>query len=878
MISDLIQTAYSRHAFTQTDRWPEMGDPRGPEVERGPYTLTASLLGQPEIFHGDRRVAFRSKRVLALLVFLAITNQSQARERLATLFWPDHDGLSARKLLRNLVVLLRQNLADATHLPYENISLVCAEHDALGRPSLRIDQPGEPALMLDTAYVEQAATMARRARQAHAPQASDQALNMLEALETAVQKYRGPFLEGVAFEDAPDLDAWIRQQQAFYEQQMEHVFETLTALYAEMGSFSEASRVARRWLEVNPFEEVATQRLMQALAAQGDRTGALAAYGATKRILRAHLDTDPTPETVAVAERIRRTTTSPSPATTPTISTQVAQRTPRQRFGGPGGDTIIPFVGRSAEFATLVRTYEMARHGQPQTVMLEGEAGIGKTRVADEFLRWVQTRGAVILRACALEMIDHLPFQPLTDALRPRIAQENAPDDLLADPWLAEMIRLLPELHDRYPDLPTPSALADGEATIRGRLFEAVTQLIHALAKRADAGGVVLFLDSAQWMDAATLDLLQYAVHHWAANGSPILLVLGARTEAVALTPRLDTWLAGLERESALHRIMLLPLSPDEARCMLFGLGAWICGSEEHSGPRHQPGALLDWLFRRTGGRPFYLLEMARTLREQGVILCEQTREGQAVVRIAEDLDLSSLAHVVPSTVRDLIRNRVAAVNDVAADVLVAASVLGKVSTFDQLRTLAEVSEREALLALDDLMRRRLLVLAPKEQHSQAHGAHKSRYMFPHDLVGETVYTEAGEDRRRIFHARAFRMFVSSETQAGDAAEGDLSVPSVTCAAEMAHHALMAGMLELAFRYSLAAADAATQALGADDARALYEQALQTAGELARQARASDVQSCVNEADLEWIATQVGLAEAASTAACDGAVSPHQFR
>src|SRR5947209_19644891 len=109
------------------------------------------------------------------------------------------------------------------------------------------------------------------------------------------------------------------------------------------------------------------------------------------------------------------------------------------------------------------------------------EAGIGKTRLATEFLAWATIEGADVLQGQAFETGGHLPYQPVIEALRPRIERENAPDDLLTDVWLAELSRLLPELRDRYPDLPTP--LGD-RFLARSRLFEALARLGQALAAR----------------------------------------------------------------------------------------------------------------------------------------------------------------------------------------------------------------------------------------------------------------------------------------------------------------------------------------------------------------------------------------------------------
>src|SRR5439155_9719954 len=136
-------------------------------------------------------------------------------------------------------------------------------------------------------------------------------------------------------------------------------------------------------------------------------------------------------------------------------------------------------------------------------MLLVGEAGIGKTRLAREWVAWAAAQGALVLAGQAFEMGGRLPYQPLVEALRPRLEAENAPEDLLDDLWLAELARLLPELRVRYPDLPTPT---EDELTAKGRLFEAVALLLEALARSGPLGRL---LDDLQGADGASLDLLR---------------------------------------------------------------------------------------------------------------------------------------------------------------------------------------------------------------------------------------------------------------------------------------------------------------------------------------------------------------------------------
>jgi predicted ATPase len=171
-------------------------------------------------------------------------------------------------------------------------------------------------------------------------------------------------------------------------------------------------------------------------------------------------------------------------------------------------------------------------------VLVVGEAGIGKTRLVSEFVAWVRAQGTDVLAGQAFEMGGRLPYQPLVEALRPRLEEENAPEDLLDDLWLGELSRLLPELRVRYPDLPAPT---EDELTARGQMFEAVARLVEALAQRSP---LVLLLDDLQWTDGASLDLLRYLEASWSRHGSRVLLLGTLRREELELTPQLAAQLA----------------------------------------------------------------------------------------------------------------------------------------------------------------------------------------------------------------------------------------------------------------------------------------------------------------------------------------------
>jgi AAA ATPase domain/Bacterial transcriptional activator domain len=479
------------------------------------------------------------------------------------------------------------------------------------------------------------------------------------------------------------------------------------------GDGERAIETVTRWLGFDPLNEEGYRRLMRLRFSQGDRAGALRAYANGRTVLADQLQVAPEPETVALAKRIRHT------APVRQSSSQPSHASPGQP---PESLLDCPFLGRTAEFGTLIECYQRMHTGQPQLVLLQGESGIGKTRLASEFAGWAQAQGADVPVGRALQTGRQLPYQPLIDVLRRQLEQEHAPGDLLSVVWLAELSRLLPELRDRSPDLPVPST---DEALGYNRLFEATARLVQLWAARRP---LVLLLDDMQWADTATLDLVLYLAQSLAEQPAPVLLLLNLRTGADSCTVTQSTWMMALKRtRMPLTARVLAAFTQEETQQFMQAL-AWAeqpleVGNNNSTGgcPQNAEASTFrealvpftNWLYFQTQGQPLYLVETLKGLLAREIILPSLQENGSWAL-------------------------------------LVAGAALGQGLTFERLIQVAQLDEQEGLRALEELLRSGLLCEGTLVEEAQAFDG----YAFPREMIREVVYQEAGATRQRLVQRR----------------------------------------------------------------------------------------------------------------------------
>ncbi len=681
--------------------------------------MDVRILGPLEVYDGDGPVAIGGAKPRGLLAALVLNaNKVVSTDRLIDTLWGERPPETAAKALQVHVSQLRK---------------------ALGADSIRTRSPGYVLELgqgdLDVHRFE---GLHERARDVLDNDASEARRLLIEALAL----WRGAPLADVAYE--PFAQGEIARLEELRLAAIEDRIEADLALGNDVVGELDAL------VAEHPLRERLRGQHMLALYRAGRQAEALEAYHDARRALTEELGIEPGRE----LQRLQRA-----------ILEQATELD--ERPAAPVADA--GFVGRDAELGELTAALGDALAGRGRLVLVGGEAGIGKSRLAEELARRAQSRGARVLVGRCWEAGGAPAYWPWVQVLR---ACVRGADPAVLRTRLghgaADVAALVPELREVLPDLPdAPAPESEGA---RFRLLEAAANFLSAAAA---AEPLVLVVDDLHVADAPSLVFLRFLTGRL--GDAPILVVGCYRDTEVR--PDLADALSELGREPVTRRLGLSGLSGvDTARLLESALG---------DAPTED---LAEHVQAETQGNPLFATEIGRLVAAEG-----QPAGGGLPI---------------PEGVRDVIRRRLERESKRCREVLALASVMGRDFDADVIGQVGELGEDELLGALDEAAAARLVTGAP--------GA-GGRLRFSHILVRDALYEDLLPPRRARLHGA-----IAAGLEAFHAANLEPYV------AELAHHYLAAGRAGAAkaIEFARRAGDRAARQYAYEEAARHYADAL----------------------------------------------------
>ncbi len=705
--------------------------------------------------------SMQHQRVRSLLTCLISSpGRKLGREQVIELLWPDLDFDTASHRLDKAVYSLRQ-LFDPARSRSDTNSLLLTEHAT-------IQLADQSQVWVDADAFE---ALLARARASNDPGQAEQ------QLDEAMLLYTGDYLPEERHVE------WTQTRRESLQRGWIGLLLELADLRIAREAISGAIDTLDRLLAIDPTNEAAVQRLILLLAQAGRRGEALRIYQRFAATLKQEYKMAPLQETRALYEAAQRGTAlrlavGPTLSATSTAHEGQSLESEARPAMLVGRSNQSRLVGRDAELTTLrqvlldaEQSRRMKLAGQKksatspmlesgyrvQCVLLMGDVGIGKTRLAEELGREAARRGWTVTWTRAYIQETSIPYRMWTETLRKAMTRGLwQRQEIARRPLIYQALRaLLPELENLLPP-PDPSAVSPEQEQLR--LWEAARALLSTISESAP---LLIVLDDLQWADSSSCELLAYLVRQL--RHQPVLIVGTCRDIELPPTHPLRSILNDLQREQSIETLTVQPLTDEQIRVLISPL----------------PEPVAQRIQVRAAGNPFFAEELARNVSDTPALATNPSAA----------LDLST---ALPDTIAAVLDLRLGRISSDCQRLLVRAAVLGGSFEFSALSALERGSNASDEDILLDLLEEALQAGMLSEEGSGT----RITYHFWHPLLVSHLYDGLSAGRRASLHRRAADALIrlyGDRAQEQAAAIAYHLVNGGSESANIAHYAELAG-------------------------------------------------------------------------------------
>lgn len=618
----------------------------------------------------EQVVDFHSFRLQSLLAYLLLNRETPVpRRQIAFEFWPDTSETQAFANFRNLLTQMRRVLPNANCFLSTNEGTVQWQLNS----SFWLDVDRFNKAAEDCDYVQ------------------------------AVSLYQGDLLPNC-------YDDWITPERTRLRDIFSYAIEKLIRSREDVRDYEDAIKYTKNYIQFDPLKESTYRNLMRLHSLNGERAEAIRVYQQCDHTLKNELGVEPEESTRKVYEQILRVSKRPEPTC--------------------GSKNNLPLVGREKEWKNLLEIWKAVESGSPRMVTLIGEAGIGKTRLLEEFRDWAFRQGISSAHARCYSSQQQLAYTPPVSWLRCPVFNQSLAD--LDEVWRVEIARLLPEISIQFSGLPSPGPIK--ESWQRVRLFEALARAIFAAPSP-----LLLVLDDLQWADKETTAWLSYLLHF---NPSAQLMVLASlRPEESRALEILTPLRIDLQRDGLLVEFELDPFELEETLLLANTIrgSSYSCAEGER-------------IFSETEGNPLFIVEMVQN--QSGQIEMGERASGSSL--FSRSLNLTGKMEAV-------IGSRLSQISGPAQALAALAAASGRQFDMQVLARAWKSSQVELVSGLDELIQRRIV-------RELGEGCD-----FTHEKIREAIYTRLSQAHRRLLHRELAFTLESLYPDDVDGVSGDIA-------------------------------------------------------------------------------------------------------